>query len=69
MDIESDTFDLTIPRTDAEYEVLFGQMMAEIKQMRAQMQSDQIIIERNHEDTQRSAAETRAILDRLEANR
>lgn len=69
MDIDANAFDLTTPRTEEEYETLFEQMFAEMDRMNARMRIDQIIIDRNHEDTRRSAIETRAILDRMEAKR
>lgn len=66
-DFDIDSFDNTIPHTDAEYKEFFEQAYTEIDRMRAKMRGDQIIIDYNHAGFERKQKEIDAILDRLEA--
>ena len=54
IDFDIDSFDDTIPHTDAEYEAFIAQARIEIDRMRAKMREDQIIIDRNHAEFERS---------------
>lgn len=56
---------LSEPKTDAEYEAAFKQMLAEIERLNRQMEHDRKEIERLKTESDRLKADTRAILARL----